>query len=558
MFQERDRQALFFEDPSLFLPPEKAERLKRSWAERFRTHALPLINEERFAALYCPDNGRPNRPVQTVLGVLFLKEMFDLTDRDALDDLEFNLMWHHALALRPEEAHLSQKTLHNFRAGLMKHDLARVAFEETTDRIIAGLGLNTSRQRLDSTHIMSNMARLTRLGLFCETIRVFMSALKREHPKMHGRIPNGLLGRYFDEAGPSTYEDASSEKARRRLPVCARDLFRLVDMFRGTAAAKIEEYALIQRLLAEQCEAVKRDAHPDEDDDDAGDTSAPVQLKECQEISGDSLQSPHDPDATYNAHKGKGYEVQVAETCHEDNGVQIITHVEVTRSCEGDARQALPVIEQLEARGVQPAELVADAGYGSAENALAAERLGTELISPVPGGPTKANTPADEMGRDARLSLADFKIDASGKMRTTCPAGHEATDEFGDGKDENRAVVYFGRETCENCALRGRCPVKPHPTESTICVLNIDLKAANRDRRRRAEATDSFAARYKIRAGIEATNSELKRRHGLGNLRVRKRPRVELAVYLKTAAANIKRMVAHLLGKVRSEALAAA
>ena len=51
-----------------------------SWAQVFRKEALPLIDEERFAAMYSADMGRPNRAVQTVLGVLVLKEMFDLTD----------------------------------------------------------------------------------------------------------------------------------------------------------------------------------------------------------------------------------------------------------------------------------------------------------------------------------------------------------------------------------------------------------------------------------------------------------------------------------------------
>ena len=67
-----------------------------------------------------PDMGRPNRAVQTVLGVLVLKEMFDLTDMEALEELEFNLLWHHALRLEMEEAHLAQKTLHNFRVRLME------------------------------------------------------------------------------------------------------------------------------------------------------------------------------------------------------------------------------------------------------------------------------------------------------------------------------------------------------------------------------------------------------------------------------------------------------
>ena len=146
------------------ITPRKAKLMRRSWAEVFRNEALVLIEEERFAPMYSPDMGRPNRAVQTVLGVLVLKEMFDLTDMEALEELEFNLLWHHALRLEMEEAHLAQKTLHNFRVRLMEHDGGRLAFSETTDRMIEALGLRTGKQRLDSTHVMSNIALLTRLG----------------------------------------------------------------------------------------------------------------------------------------------------------------------------------------------------------------------------------------------------------------------------------------------------------------------------------------------------------------------------------------------------------
>ena len=65
----------------------------------------------------------------------------------------------------------------------------------------------------------------------------------------------------------------------------------------------------------------------------------------------------------------------------------------------------------------------------------------------------------------------------------------------------------------------------------------------NIERRRRAEAAEEWRKRYAIRAGIEGTNSELKRAHGLGRLRVRGGRRVRLAVCLKTLACNFKRMV---------------
>ena len=49
----------------------------------------------------------------------------------------------------------------------------------------------------------------------------------------------GLLGRYLKEEDEAThYEDAHTGEGRRRLSVCARDLYRLVDRFRGTIWAE--------------------------------------------------------------------------------------------------------------------------------------------------------------------------------------------------------------------------------------------------------------------------------------------------------------------------------
>jgi len=75
------------------------------------------------------------------------------------------------------------------------------------------------------------------------------------------------------------------------------------------------------------------------------------------------------------------------------------------------------------------------------------------------------------------------------------------------------------------------------------CVLKADLIKVNIERRRIAEANEEWRKRYAVRAGVETTNSELKRRRGLGHLRVRGGRRVRLAVYLKALACNIKWMI---------------
>ncbi len=353
MFRKRDGQTSLLAT-SHFLPEDKRRRLERDWPGRFRTSALPLIDEEAFRELYHQWNGRPNKPVETIIGVLLLKEMNDLTDAEAVGALDYDLRWHVALDLEPEEAHCCQKTLHNFRAKLMESDKAKLLFEDMTGKIIEALGVRTERQRLDSTHITSNIARLTRLGLFCETARVFLRELRKESKRKFESIPEGLRRRYLKDDGKDTrYHDAKSSEAKRRIGVSARDVWRLADRFKGDEAVEaLGSYGLLKRLLAEQCEVVKE-------------------------------------------------------------------------------------------------------------------------------------------------------------------------------------------------------PPSPRPGDATV-------HAAVLARRRRYEKTKEFKKRYAERAGIEATNSELKRAHGLGRLRIRGFLRVRLAVYFKALACNVKRMVKHLAGQARKAGNAAA
>lgn len=126
---------------------------------------------------------------------------------------------------------------------------------------------------------------------------------------------------------------------------------------------------------------------------------------------------------TYSGHRGKGYSVQVAETSDEKNPVEVITHVEVRPPCENDGRATLPGLASLSERGLHPEVLMADTAYGSAANAVAAERAGSDLVRPVPGP-----SPAEASEEEERLSPAYSHVDPLGERPTPCPAGVEETE----------------------------------------------------------------------------------------------------------------------------------
>lgn len=516
MFRPTSPQRLLFTVETR-LDAIKRARLERSWAHAYRSHALPLIDETRFAKYFDAENGRPNKSIRLLVSISVFKEVSDLTDAEVLAALEWDMSWHYALDVLSEDAHTCQKTLHNFRALLLADDQGAGLFESTTARLIEAAGLSTRRQRQDSTHILSNIKLLTRLGLFVATITQFLEALRKEHPRLCATVSEELCGRYLDREG--YFADARSSEAPRRLSESALDAHWLVNRFgehRNVAA--MESFGLLRRLYEEQCVPPMTD------------TPEKIELEE--KPSSSSLQSPSDPDATY-GHKGKGYEVQLTETCSKDNPFEVVTAVSVNGANESDQHQVVPALEQTERTcGAAPEALHTDAGYGSGENIVAAKAHGTELLAPIGA---KAS--------DKALTLGDFELDATGAQVLRCPTG-EVPVEHQTTRTGKVRLAIFGPERCVGCPLGGQCPTEKRGKTRVLRFTAPEVAVA---RRRIEQQTPAFKEAHKIRSGIEATNSELKRCHGLGKLRVRRQPRVNLAVRLKALALNMKRYVAHLV-----------
>lgn len=537
-FRETPAQDSLFTTLRL-LPGNRQRQLENDWPGAFAQHILPLIDESKFSHFYHDRFGRPNKPVKLVVGVLVFKEMFNLTDEEALGRLTFDLRWHAALNLTPEEASMCQKTLHNFRTALSAEpELGQALFADVTDALCEKLGLDTSWQRMDSTQIMSNIARLKRMGLFCETIRTFLRRLRKKMPEAYERIPSSLINRYLKGDGKaSRYEDAPRSELNRRLGVAARDVWRLVDRFRDDEKVRRTEiYKLLERLFAEQCEQTQEPVEPEDDDADAGEPPVAVQVKPAKEVGRDSLQSPADPDATYSARKGKGYEVQIGETFgnksdEDPDKPEMVTHVAVSKVCGSDAAAVESALDDLEQRGQAPDEMVADTAYTGTQNVIDAQDRGTSLVGPVAGNP---RLPAPE-----DVTVGDFEIDLEDPSQSTCPHGATPLQQRHDA-EADRIELTFARRQCDACSLQKKCPTRRdrRSGDRTLKTNRHDLKLAQR---KREQATVSFRERYANRAGIEATMSEGKRAHGLGRLRVRGRVAVCAAVLMKMLACNVKR-----------------
>jgi hypothetical protein len=395
---------------------------------------------------------------------------------------------------------------------MVASELAMTIFQTLTDEMIRLLGVDPGRQRLDSTQVCSNMAHLSRLGLFVRTIEGFVSALEKHFSEEASSLPRRIRTRYLERSG--YFADTTGRKSRARLEAAARDVGWLVGRFRDhPAVATLASFGLLSRLFAEQCEVVHA----------PGSDPLAVPLP-AEEVASTSLQSPSDPDATYSAHKGKGYQVQLGETCGPENPIQMITHVAVEGAHESDQEAVEPFLEATEARGIAPDEVLADTAYASGKNLLHCLERGVDLVAPMPGAKD-----ADDLG------LADFAIGFDSCQVRGCPEGHAPHRQrpMRNGKGMN---ARFDPTVCARCELKPDCPAGRN--RGRLRFTRADLLVAHG---RLRESTETFRDLYKARSGLERTNAEIKGPHGLGRLRVRGRQRVTLAVIFKVLACNVKR-----------------
>jgi len=119
-----------------------------------------------------------------------------------------------------------------------------------------------------------------------------------------------------------------------------------------------------------------------------------------------------------------------------------------------------------------------------------------------------------------------------------------------NNKTRRSLHAIFDGDICRSCKMLHQCPVRAPNHRSRGCKprdtvgdfrLEITPEIRLRDQMYSNQQTTEWKDRYKIRSGIEATNSELKRSHGMGKLRVRRAPKVCFAVACKVIVCNIKR-----------------
>jgi len=462
-----------------------------------------------IAGEFAPDNGRPTKELYSVAGLIFISEFMDWTTEQAAQAYMFHMDIWYALNLKPGAQSMSTRTIERYRKIFRESELASKVMSDVTNNLVDLLELNVTEQRLDSTHVFSNMATFGRTRMMGVTVKKFLTQVKRHGGEIYESLPEELRMRYECSESCLFGDTSKGSKSLKLLrQQVAEDMYFLIERFADEDSFNnCSTFKNLCTVFEQQCEV----------------TEEKVDIND--KPGGNVIQNPSDPDATYDGHKGPGYQVQLSETCSDENEVQLITCALPQTACEHDSKAVEKVCDELRESGNLPGEMLADTLYGSDDNVQSSLKKDTmNLVSPV-----SAKEPKSE------ISICDFEIDEETNTVKSCPAGHAPLwSEYDPGKGKTLTVMAIS--VCSSCEQRKECPVERKRND---CRLEFTAKQLRLERRRRFEKTDEFKDKYRMRSGIEATNSGIKRRTGMGKLRVRGRPGVFNAILLKIAGWNI-------------------
>ncbi|MFH9355526.1 IS1182 family transposase [Kitasatospora sp. NPDC017646] len=530
---------------------------KGTLAMRVREKLAEVFADEPFVSAFgvC---GAPGLSPGMLALVTVLQFAENLTDRQAAGTVVRAIDWKYAIGLELTDPGFDFTVLAKFRARLVEHGMERLVFDRLVEHCrqegLIGAG---GKQRTDSTHVISAVRDLNRLELAGESVRAALEALAVAAPSWLGQaMPVTELELRYAARVDSWRLPTSKTKRDRLAEVYGQDALALLHAIHAPDAPvwlrEIEAVQLLRRIFM-QTYYVHTDARGRE-----------VVRKREAEVDGIPpghlrLASPYDRDARWSA-KGDelfwcGYKVHLTETC--DDGTtgaapaagadaqapNLITDVTTTVSTAPDVSATAGVQQRLTERQVKPGEHYLDSGYPCAELVTAAAGEGITMITPLLAGHSAQARAAEGFDKSA------FRIDWTARQ-VRCPESRTSTGWYPVQQHGHDAIVIeFARADCSPCPSRRKCTtaargnrmltLRPRELHGTVAAARAEQK------------TDTWQAKYALRAGIEGTINQALDATGLRRARYRGLPKVSLQHAYSATAINVIRLDAHWTDQAR-------
>ena len=138
-------------------------------------------------------------------GLIFLKNCNDWTDEQAVEAYCFHRDVQYALDISGAQAEISLRSLERYNQLFRELQLAEKVFDDVTQALIQHLEFELSQQRLDSTHVYSNMAMYGRTSLMVKALPRLLTQVLRHHAERYESLPEPLRKCYAKNNGSSPF-----------------------------------------------------------------------------------------------------------------------------------------------------------------------------------------------------------------------------------------------------------------------------------------------------------------------------------------------------------------
>ncbi len=503
----------------LLLGEKKKSNINDSKYAYFYELIFCNIDEGKFASLYSAKGSRPNAPVNTMVSALILQNINNWSYDELFENIDFNLLTRKALGLSDlSETPFCQATLFYFQNAIKKHEeetgvnLLEQVFDKLSVEQLYKLKVKTNIQRTDSFLIGSNIRNFGRIQLLIEMLRRLHRVLTDDDKK----ALKPYFASYIKESSEKYVYQLKGSEFHSEFEKIAHSYYAIHQTLKSTYV-KNEVFKLFERVYGEHF-SVEQDK---------------VRIKKPEELHSGCLQSPDDPDATYRKkekQESKGQSVNVVETCHPDNKLNLITDVAVAANNVNDNKILNERLEGMKEKTPDMDELHTDAVYGSEENDKKMKKL---EIKQVQTAITGAN-PAVKMSIEKTSSKLSQDSET---YKISCP--HQSAI---SQKTKKRHKANFDLNKCQECSLASKCPSVKRKTHRVYYFEEKDYLAYKRH-----NALNTIPEEHRhLRNNVEATVKEFKKDCRHGKLKVRGRFKTKSYAYLMAIGINFGRIYRHI------------
>jgi Transposase DDE domain/Transposase domain (DUF772) len=471
-------------------------------------HRESVFPDGKFADLFPSGRGRPSVPGAVIASVLVLQALQGLSDREAMEALQWDLRWKMACGLPIDHEGLHPTTLTLWRARLRRSESPQRIFDAVR-QVVTGTGVLTGKTKraLDSVVLDDAVATQDTVTQLIAAVR----RVRRDVPGAAAFIAESCHAQDWDDTAKPRI-DWDDQAAREALvSALVEDALRIVAALTDTDTDVDERAGQALALLAL---IAGQDVEPAEDSD-----GTDGRWRIARKVAPDRVISTVDTQARH-VHKTvhsrqDGYKGHVA--VEPETG--LFTAVQLAKAAGEDNHEAVVGLD-LVADEPAGTEVLGDSAYGTGDlRAALAEAGHAAVIKPPPLRPAVPGG----------FSMDDFTVDENAGQ-VTCPAGHTRR------ITPARAAVFGA--LCAGCPLRPRCTtakngrtVHLHPHHALLraarhaWAADADLRATYRQHRPMVERSIAWLVGTRGRCrrlpyrGVTANNWWIHTRAAALNLR---------------------------------------